>query len=248
MAEYRIDELARAAGTTVRNVRVYQDRGLLPPPRRAGRVGIFSEAHLARLRLIGQLLDRGYTFAHITELVSAWEQGRGLGQVLGLEEALTGPWSDEIPGYVTAAELREMYGDQFSEDVVTRSIATGNLEPEGDRYRVPSMRLLHAGAEMVAAGIPLESVLELADDIRADIEPLARRLVRVTADHILAGHDADWIPAGEEATELAALIQRLRPLAQMAVEAYLARAMEEQMQELLDERFAHLVEQRRDLA
>ena len=30
MAEYRIDDLARAAGTTVRNVRAYQDRGLLP--------------------------------------------------------------------------------------------------------------------------------------------------------------------------------------------------------------------------
>ena len=65
MAEYRIDELARLADTTVRNVRVYQDRGLLAPPRRQGRVGIYSEAHLARLRLIGQLLRRGYTFANI---------------------------------------------------------------------------------------------------------------------------------------------------------------------------------------
>ena len=32
MGEYRIDELARLAGTTVRNVRVYQDRGLLSCP------------------------------------------------------------------------------------------------------------------------------------------------------------------------------------------------------------------------
>ncbi|MFB9386717.1 MerR family transcriptional regulator [Pseudonocardia petroleophila] len=37
--EYRIDELAHTAGTTVRNIRAYQDRGLLPPPRRVGRVG-----------------------------------------------------------------------------------------------------------------------------------------------------------------------------------------------------------------
>ena len=29
--EYTVDELARAAGSTVRNVRAYQDRGLLPP-------------------------------------------------------------------------------------------------------------------------------------------------------------------------------------------------------------------------
>src|SRR5204863_6803631 len=67
VAEYRIDDLARAAGTTVRNVRVYQDRGLLPPPRREGRTGLYGEPHLARLRLIGQLLEKGYTFAHIAE-------------------------------------------------------------------------------------------------------------------------------------------------------------------------------------
>src|SRR5436305_1643105 len=46
-AEYRIDELAREAGTTVRNVRAYQDRGLLPPPRRSGRVGLYTDAHLS---------------------------------------------------------------------------------------------------------------------------------------------------------------------------------------------------------
>ncbi|MBM2600552.1 MerR family DNA-binding transcriptional regulator, partial [Pseudomonas sp. BDPW] len=31
--------MARAAGSSVRNVRAYQDRGLLPPPERRGRVG-----------------------------------------------------------------------------------------------------------------------------------------------------------------------------------------------------------------
>ena len=39
--EYRIDELARLGGTTVRNVRAYQDRGLLPSvpsPRACGSV------------------------------------------------------------------------------------------------------------------------------------------------------------------------------------------------------------------
>ena len=32
--EYRIEDLARLAGTTTRNIRVYRDRGLLPPPLR----------------------------------------------------------------------------------------------------------------------------------------------------------------------------------------------------------------------
>ena len=41
--EYRIDELARLAGTTTRNIRVYRDRGLLHPPLRVGRIALFND-------------------------------------------------------------------------------------------------------------------------------------------------------------------------------------------------------------
>ena len=44
--EYRIDDLARVAGTTTRNVRGYQDRGLLPRPVRRGRIAIYTDLHL----------------------------------------------------------------------------------------------------------------------------------------------------------------------------------------------------------
>jgi DNA-binding transcriptional MerR regulator len=74
-----IDELAREAGTTVRNVRVYQDRGLLAPPERRGRIGLYGPDHLRRLRLVLRMLERGYPLAAIRELVEAWEERRDLG-------------------------------------------------------------------------------------------------------------------------------------------------------------------------
>jgi DNA-binding transcriptional MerR regulator len=242
VTQYRIDELARAAGMTVRNVRVYQERGLLPPPRREGRVGLYDEAHLARLRLIGGLLERGYGFAHIGELVSAWERGRDLGDLLGLEAVLTGPWSDEIPSYVTVDELMAMYGGQTTEETTDRAVQLGILELEGDRFRVPSPRILHAGAELVAAGIPLPAVLDLAGQLQADIDHSAGLLVQAVATHILSTHGADWMPTGAELPQLAELIGRLRPLAQMAVDAYLAQAMERHVRAVLGERFLRLLE------
>ena len=66
-AEYTIDELAREAGATVRNIRAYQERGILPPPRRQGRVGLYGASHLARLKIIGSMLARGYTIANVAE-------------------------------------------------------------------------------------------------------------------------------------------------------------------------------------
>jgi DNA-binding transcriptional MerR regulator len=242
MAEYRIDELAQAAGMTVRNVRVYQDRGLLPPPRREGRVGIYSESHLARLRLIGGLLDRGYGFTHIAELIQAWERGHDVADLLGLEQVLTSPWTDEIAGYVTAEELLEMYGAESTPETIARGVELGLLEQDGDRFRVPSPRLLHAGAELVAAGIPLATVLDLAATVRTDIEHTAQAFVEAVNRHVIAVHGDDWLPSADDVPELAALIARLRPLAQMAVDASLALAMERQVRAVLGDRFVTLAD------
>jgi DNA-binding transcriptional MerR regulator len=240
-AEYRIDELARLAGTTVRNVRVYQDRGLLPPPRRKGRVGVYSAAHLARLKLISQLLERGYGFNHIAELIAAWERGQDIGDLLGLEAALTGPWSDEIPAYLTAADLDALFGGAANAEATQRAIRLGLLIPDGDRYRVPSPRLLHAGAELAAAGVPIETVLDLSEALRRDLDRTARRLVQAVATHLLENRPADWLPSGTELPELAALIRRLRPLAEMAVDAHLAQAMERQVRNVLGDRLTQLL-------
>ena len=240
VAELRIDELARVAGTTVRNVRAYQDRGLLPPPRREGRVAMYGDAHVARLRLIGRLLERGYTIANIHELLGAWERGRDLRDVLGLEEAVTGPWSDEVPGWVTADALAEMFptGD---DDAIARAVALGYLAPDGDRFRVASPRQLHAGAELAAAGIPVDEILDLGDALRSDVDRIAERFVDLVARHVLAaalqgGVEELDVPA------LAAVVRRLRPLADAAVRAELARAMQHHTLETLGDQLAAVLD------
>jgi DNA-binding transcriptional MerR regulator len=233
MGEYRIDELARLAATTVRNVRVYQDRGLLAPPRRDGRVGIYTDAHLARLRLIGQLLRRGYTFANIGEMLSVWERGGNLAEVLDLESAVGHPWSDEIPGHVTAEQLRESFGAQDTAENRVRAVALGILEPDGGRYRVPSPRLLSAGAEMVAAGMTLSTVLDLAERLRVHVDEVAADMAATVAGHVVAAHLENGAPQGKDIAEAAAIIRRLRPLAQVVVDSMLAQAMSQHVQEAL---------------
>jgi DNA-binding transcriptional MerR regulator len=249
MGEYRIDELAQLARTTVRNVRVYQDRGLLAPPRRDGRVGIYTDAHLARLRLIGQLLRRGYTFANIGELVSVWERGGDLAEILDLELAVGHPWSDEIPAYVTEDRLREMFGAEVTPDNLDRAVALGLLEPDGARYRVPSPRLLSAGAELVAAGMTLPAVLDLAGRLRTHVDAAARDLAGTVTGHVLAAHLRDGLLQGPDIAEVAAVTRRLRPLAQTAVDAILAQAMSHHVQEAMGDHFADVLEHlRRDQA
>ena len=128
--EYRIADLAREAGTTVRNIRAYQDRGLIPPPRRTGRIVLYSQAHLLRLRLIGTLLERGFTLANIGELMALWERGQGIGALLGAEAALVAPWADHSSATMSAEELVELLGPGPGSDAaaLARAIEIGIFE------------------------------------------------------------------------------------------------------------------------
>jgi len=225
MSEYRVDELAREAGTTVRNVRAYQDRGLIPPPRREGRVGMYSDVHLARLQLIGVLLERGYTLANIAELMKAAESGHDLAQLIGLGAAIISPWSDEVPTVITVQELREMFGTD-KDAGLEEAIKLGMLEPEEEgRFRVNSPRLLNAGAELVAAGVPLDAVLEQWRTLRRAVDRIARSFIEMTAKHLFDPY-GDELPPPEDIPRLVEIVKRLRPLAEMSVDSELARAME----------------------
>ncbi|HZU79517.1 MAG TPA: MerR family transcriptional regulator [Acidimicrobiales bacterium] len=241
MVEYRIDDLARLAGTTVRNVRAYQDRGLLPPPRREGRVAFYSESHLARLRLIAQLLERGYTLANIHELVDAWESGQNVGELLGLEAALSAPWSEDTPVVLDLDDLAAAFGGQTAEPaVLSEAVAAGLLEEQDDgRYLLRRPRLLAIAADLVGAGIPIEAVLELGRHLTADLDVVARRFVDLVTEHV-------FDPVGEpipvaEVPRLADVVRRLRPLAGEAVGAVLADAMERHVARELSQRLSRMV-------
>ena len=244
MTEYRIDELAREAGTTVRNVRAYQDRGLIAPPRREGRVGMYSEAHLARLRLIGQLLERGYTLANIGELIGGLERGHDLGDLIGLGAAIVSPWSDEVPTYVTPLELAEMFGGEASVEALEDAVKLGLVEVEDERFRVPSPRLLHAGAELYAAGVPLDAIMDIAKKLRRDTDRIAARFVELAETHLFAPY-GDELPPPEDIPRITELVRRLRPLTEMAVDAELARAMERRVAERFGRRLEKVREQTR---
>ncbi|HVT20417.1 MAG TPA: MerR family transcriptional regulator [Mycobacteriales bacterium] len=224
--DYRIDDLARAAGMTVRNVRAYQERGLLPAPTLRGRTGWYDDGHLARLRLIGRLLERGYTTAHITDFIATWEAGHDLGQTLGLEAALLAPASGEIPELIARNDLVAMFGE-LDLEAIEAAIRMGVLERHGaERYRVRSPRLLRAGAELVAMGMPLLAVLDLGAQLRLRVQTVATLFVQAVAPTIIGDHELGWVPDDAEMERIMRLVSDMRPLARVVVDEELASALD----------------------
>jgi DNA-binding transcriptional MerR regulator len=90
-----VDEVARRAGTTTRNVRALQTLGLLSRPRLSGRTGLYGQDHLDRLQAILRLQQTGFSLGAIGALFDAWERGLTLEDVLGVSRSST---SSRHPG------------------------------------------------------------------------------------------------------------------------------------------------------
>nr|WP_093714307.1 MerR family transcriptional regulator [Actinacidiphila alni] len=232
--EYRVEELAKAAGIPVRTLRFYRERRLLPPPRRDGRIAWYSEAHLARLRTIGGLLERGHTLGGIAELIAAWENGRTLGgvaELLGLEDALTAPWSEETPVRLTPEELADYFGEDVTPENLTASLDLGYIGVDGENVVHVSRRLLDASAALVHEGVPLAAVLEAGREVRGHVDALAELFTQVIRTHVIGAMD-ELPPA--EAHRIAESLQRLRPLAKNIVDAEMGLAMERRVRVEID--------------
>ncbi|GGY67344.1 MerR family transcriptional regulator [Streptomyces omiyaensis] len=227
--EYRIEDLAHHSGATVRTIRAYQDRGLLPRPERRGRSNVYGDSHLARLRQIADLLDRGYTLASIKELLDAWDTGRGLGGVLGLVAEVQGPWTDEEAARITRAELDARFGGTPDEEAVREAVELGVLERipgrDSEEYLVPSPQELAVAVELHAAGVPLAAITGHLRELREQVEHIAGRFLEFTTEHVFARYLENRPPTDSDAAEAATMVRRLRPLAQQTVDAELARAM-----------------------
>jgi len=224
--EYRVEELAKAAGIPVRTLRFYRERRLLPPPRRDGRIAWYSEDHLARLRTIAALVERGHTLDGIADLIAAWENGRtldGVAELLGLEGALSTPWSDETPVRLTPQELADYFGLDVSPDNLTTALEIGYIAVDGENVLHISRRLLDASAALVREGVPLSAVLAAGREVRGHVDAIAEVFTEVIKTHVLP--PTAGLPPGE-AQRIADALERLRPLAKNIVDAEMSLAMD----------------------
>jgi DNA-binding transcriptional MerR regulator len=232
--EYRIDDLARMAGTTTRNVRVYRDRDLLPPPRRVGRVALFNDTHLTRLRLITSMLDRGYTIAHVKEMIGAWEQGKDLGDILGLESAIAGSWTTERPQTMSRADAERLIDDP---QALRRLVELGVIRldgADGSRATITRPKLIEAFNEIRGYGIGVDKLIDLYEQALPHIDAISQLLVRAGAEHVLTRvQPGAPLPADTEIAELIGMLVRFRTQAVASVTATLASSIESTIESMV---------------
>lgn len=238
--EYRLDDLARLAGTTTRNIRVYRDRGLLHPPLRVGRVALFNDTHLTRLRLITSMLDRGYNIAHVHEMLSAWEQGKDLGDVLGLESAIAGTWAAEKPEAMPLSEARQLIDDAGAFD---RMLALNLIRVDGDTATVMRPRLLEAFREIRQYGVTADKLIDIHVAVLPLVDEIGEILVQAGAEHVqdIIKPGAS-LPDDTKVAELITMLVRFRTQAVASVAATLATSIESTVEGLVSQVLAEFID------
>ncbi|MEU3219896.1 MerR family transcriptional regulator [Streptomyces sp. NPDC006971] len=202
-----MEELAKEAGIPVRTVRFYRERGLISPPRREGRIAWYDDHHLARLRTIAGLLERGHTLTGIADLARTFESGRDVAEVLGLGEP-----TEETPVRMTPEQLADYFEGETTPENLATALELGYLATDGDEIVHISRRLLEASAELVREGVPLATVLAAGRRVREHMDALADLFVNV----LEARSDAPEPP-------------QLRPLARAVMDAELSMALDRRL-------------------
>jgi DNA-binding transcriptional MerR regulator len=220
--EMRVEELARRAGIRVDTVRYYQSRGLLPLPRRSGRVALYDEDHLRCLERVRSLQAKGFTLATIARVLA--------GELDAADQALVGALAGEVLSSA-GGELLDL--ETLAERTgvpagILRAVEReGLLVPRrvGDKegYTEDDVAVARAGLVLLEWGLPLTELLDLARAHDRAMRVVAERAVEMFDTYVRAAGSG---PEGDDrARRLVEAFEALLPATATLVSHHFTRVL-----------------------
>jgi DNA-binding transcriptional MerR regulator len=202
-----VEELAQQTGVSVRNIRYYQELGLIGAPQRRGRVAVYDETHAARLQRIAALREEGLSLEAIARVLSGTDGGH-----LRFMQTLLDDATNEAPTRARFDDLRGRWGRSSEDGSAARALDTSFFRPLPDgEVEVRSPALLRIGYELGDLDVPLADAVELLATLETHLGAIAESYIalfmeRVWRPAVQGGEDVRW-------DELEQTLVRLRGLA-----------------------------------
>ncbi|HWN33837.1 MAG TPA: MerR family transcriptional regulator [Pseudonocardia sp.] len=225
-----IDQLATRSGISVRTIRFYAGKGMLPPPKLRGRLGLYGPDHLTRLDLISELTGLGFTLAAIEGFLAALPESIAV-EDLVLQRALLAPWVPERLECITADELNNRAGRALGDEEVASLEALGVLErrPDGN-LMLHGASILSSALASLDIGMQPEVLRRSHELISRHTAALAEDLMKMFQEEILQPYRDRGRPVTERA-RLRELFTRLKPIAVQGVVTAFGRAVNRTIRE-----------------
>ncbi|MFT4189030.1 MAG: MerR family transcriptional regulator [Aeromicrobium sp.] len=235
--EFTIDELAAHVGMTVRNVRAYAGRGILPLPRLEGRTGYYGREHVQRLQLVREMLDRGFTLAAIESSIRDARPAVA-GHALDLLHLLDEP-HDVEPEIMTRDALAALAGVPRDAQLID-DLASLNLVRwlDEDTVELLQPQIVRTGATVVQLGLDPSTVISFYPLMRRQLRTIADSFVAAVAREAIDPFLEKGLPE-DEWQQVLGMIQSLLPIAGQVTVAVLR----EQLGEAIDDELSSVIEQ-----
>ena len=229
---YTVEEVAERTGTTIRTVRWYQSEGLLPSPRRAGRVALYTDEHVARLDAIRDLQAHGLTLTAIRRLLDR-APGHAATTALAFAKAAVARTGESDAEIVTAAEgTARLHVDPPEtpdgvDEALLEELGMVRVLPDG-RWQILAPAVFQAAAELAAAGVPLARRIEVTRQLREHTQVMAHAVVEMFVEDLWRRSVSGANANPEAWAGLTTLLARLRPLATASVAGFFDAALSDE--------------------
>lgn len=216
-----LDDLTRRVGMSVRNVRFYTTKGLVPPPIRRGRSGYYTAEHVARLQLVRELQGHGFTLSAIERYLSHVPED-ATPEDLALQRTMLAPWSADQPVVMSRGELAERAGRDLSASDLETLEAIGVVSRTGTAYAV-SLTQLPVGLGLLELGFPTDAALAAKEVYLRHGREIAQELHEVFRTMVWPLYQT----SGASPELLREIVERLKPLSISSLVSAYERAMDE---------------------
>lgn len=231
-SELTIAQFADETGMSVRNIRSYRSRGLLPAPVVRSGIGYYGEEHLARIRRIIELQAQGLTLSEIERLFDG--RGPSFEQLVELTRVISAPFETDSPEVLTRDDLIARVGAAEERDIA-KAEKLGLVVAAGDgMFEAPSPGLLRAVEEVVARGVPFARALSAIEQVRRNCEATSRTFVQLFVDEVWRPFDEAEQPP-DRWHEVTEAIERLRMLASEVLLVLFKQTMEAEVERAFGE-------------
>jgi DNA-binding transcriptional MerR regulator len=221
-----LEELTERAATSVRNVRFYTSKGLLPAPIRRGRSGYYTADHLARLEMIRELQVHGFTLAAIEKYLARLPDD-ATPETIALHRTLLAPWMPDLPETVSREELDRRAGRTLSDEDLDTLGAFGIVGRTDDGQFQVATAHLSVGVSILELGMPLEAALVSHEIFQKYGRALAEELTENFRTRAWPVYKAAYAEGGVPPEQLQQIIERLKPVTIQALVAAFEGAVDE---------------------
>ena len=226
--ELTVEQLSGVVELPTTTIRMYQSKGLLPPPERKGRAAFYDETHIARLELIAKLQGRGFSLAAIKELVDGYEKGESLGEFL--DPSLLLPSLKQNSIHLTLEELFDRFlGQPVTQSEIQRSVELGILEISGESVVVKEPEFLEIGPAVMKFGLTASEILDEYEILKSNIDNIVSQFRGIFEQQVWNEFEKQGKPENQ-LPELAEKVEELTRLAKGVVQT----TLQTQLSGLLD--------------